>query len=83
MKGRIPLKMFRAQCLHFFEQWNRQQAEPLTHDNWPVFGKNWMKKWMTDYRVSLSKPNKRYSIRYDDRVERVREYLINIWRIRR
>lgn len=83
MKGRIPLKLFQTQCVHFFEQWNSQQAAPLPCDDWPVFGKNWMNGWMKEYRVSLAKPNKRFSIKYEDRVQRVREYILNIWRIRR
>ena len=38
---------------------------------------------MTEYGVSLRKPNKRFAIKQEDRIERILEYLKNIWRIRK
>ena len=39
--------------------------------------------WMREYGVSLKKPNKRYAIKQEDRIQRLAEYLKNIWRIRK
>ena len=38
---------------------------------------------MSEYEVSLRKPNKRFAIKQDDRIERILEYLKNVWRIRK
>ena len=39
--------------------------------------------WQKEYGVSLRKPNKRYSIKKEDLVERLQDYLKNVWSIRR
>ena len=38
---------------------------------------------MREYGVSLKHPNKRYQISNADRTERIEEFLMNIWRIRK
>ena len=38
---------------------------------------------MRDFNVSLRKPNKRYSIPFEDRKERIIEYIKNVWLIRK
>lgn len=37
---------------------------------------------MNEYRVSLKKPNKRYTISATDRKDRIIELLKNVWRVR-
>ena len=39
--------------------------------------------WMREYGVSLKKPNKRFAIKQEDRIQRLIEYLKNVWRIRK
>ena len=39
--------------------------------------------WMREYGVSFKKPNKRYAIKQEDRIQRLTEYLKNVWRIRK
>ena len=38
---------------------------------------------MTEYKVSLRKPNKRFQIKQSDREERVYEYIKNVWTVRK
>ena len=38
---------------------------------------------MSEYNVSLQKPNKRFAIGQNDRIVRITEYIMNIWRIRK
>ena len=38
---------------------------------------------MKEYNVSLRKPNKRFSIKSEDRIIRIKDYLQNIWTVRK
>ena len=38
---------------------------------------------MKDYNVSLRKPNKRFAIKNEDRIIRIKDYLQNIWTVRK
>ena len=38
---------------------------------------------MKEYNVSLRKPNKKYAIKKEDRIIRIKDYLKNIWTIRK
>ena len=46
-------------------------------------GDQWIKKWEEEYGVSLKMPNKRYSIKKEDLVERLQDFLKNMWHLRR
>ena len=41
----------------------------------------WIKEWEDEYRVSLRKPNKRFSIKKKDLVTRIEDYLQNVWTV--
>ena len=38
---------------------------------------------MKEYNVSLRKPNKKYAIKKEDRIIRIKDYLKNIWTVRK
>ena len=83
LKGRLPRLLFKSQATIFYDEWLSQQDQPVPESERPVFSNNWISGWMREHRVSLRKPNKRYQIKYDDRVERIQEYILNIWRVRK
>ena len=83
LKGRLPMKLFKAQCKIFYEEWLLQQKDEEKKNKKIQFSKNWIRWWMKEYGVSLRKPNKRFKIKQDDRVERIKEYIMNVWRIRK
>ena len=47
------------------------------------FSKHWIQNWMKEYNVSLRKPNKKYAIKKEDRIIRIKDYLKNIWMVRK
>ena len=83
LKARLPRTLFKSQCEVFYEEWLSQQKEPVPEEERPVFSNHWIRNWMLEYGVSLLKPNKRYQIPHSDRVERIEEFLLNIWRVRK
>ena len=46
-------------------------------------GNQWIKMWQKESGVSLRKPNNCYSIKKEDLVERLQDYLKNVWSTRR
>ena len=46
------------------------------------FGDEWVKQWEAEYGVSLCKPNKHYTLSYDNLCIRLKDYLKNIWTVR-
>ena len=38
--------------------------------------------WEKEYGISLPKPNKRYSIKKEDLIEQLHNYLKNVWSLR-
>ena len=59
LKARLPKSMFKAQAILLYNQWLAQQPEAPNADERIVFSNRWMNNSMTDYNVSLRKPNKR------------------------
>ena len=59
LKARLPKSMFKAQATLLYNQWLAQQPEASNADERIVFSNRWMNNSMTDYNVSLRKPNKR------------------------
>ena len=60
----------------------KQQSEPIPVDQQLKFSDPWLKSWCQEYGVSLKMPNKRFSITFEDRVQRIQEYLTNVLRVR-
>ena len=81
-KGRLPRKLFKVKAQEFYENWIKRQTEPVPMENRLKFSDPWIRSWMIEYQVSLKKPNKRFAIKQNDRIERILEFLKNIYRIR-
>ena len=83
LKGRLPIKMFRSKCQQVYDEWLKQQPEPVPEQDQLKFSKHWIQDWMKEYNVSLRKPNKKYAIKKEDRIIRIKDYLKNIWTVRK
>ena len=83
LKGRLPINMFITKANELYLNWLKQQPEPILEENKLKFTRQWIKGWMKEYQVSLKKPNKRFAIKKEDRIQRIEEYLKNIIRIRK
>ena len=83
LKGRLPKKMFRAKCEQVYTDWLEQQPEPIPEEEQLKFSDHWIQDWMQEYNVSLRKPNKRYAIKQEDRITRIKDYLQNVWTVRK
>ena len=84
LHARLPLSLFKAQANQFFEEWFAQQSEEVKAEQTTlVFSNRWLKGWMREFGVSLKTPNKRFQIKQADRVERICEYIKNIWMVRK
>ena len=59
------------------------QSEPVPEQDQLKFIKHWMQDWMKEYNVSLRKPNKKYVIKKEDRIIRIKDYLKNICTVRK
>lgn len=81
LKGRLPRRMFKLKANALYEEWLRDNPTPESERL--KFGNQWIKMWQNEYGISLRKPNKRYSIKKEDLVERLQDYLKNVWTIRR
>ena len=81
LKGRLPKKLFRLKAKQLYENWLEQNPTPVSERL--KFGNQWINMWEKEFGISLRKPNKRYSVKYEDRVERIQDYLKNIWYVRR
>ena len=63
-------------------RWLKQQPEPIPEEEQLKFSKHWIQDWIKEYNVSLRKPNKRFAIKNEDRIIRIKDYLQNIWTVR-
>ena len=61
MKGRIP--MFWSKCQQVYNEWLKQQPEPVPEQDQLNFNKHWIQDWKKEYNVSHRKPNKKYVIK--------------------
>ena len=68
LKGRLPIKIFKAKCIELYQLWLEKQDEEIHVDKQLKFYTFWVKDWMKEYNVSLLKPNKRFAISQEDRV---------------
>ena len=65
LKGCLPIEMFRSKCQQVYDEWLKQQPEPVSEQGQLKFSKPWIQDWMKEYNVSLRKPNKKYAIKKD------------------
>ena len=85
LKAWLPKKMFLLKCKELYTTWLGQQSDVVQAEHekrYVMFSKMWLKGWMRDYKVSLRHPNKRFNIKQGDRVERIEEYLKNVWMVK-
>ena len=81
LKARLPRSLFKAQAKFFYDNWWSQQSDEVKKQPPLVFSNKWIKRWMTEYKVSFRKPKKRFQIKQSDREERVYEYIKNVWTV--
>ena len=74
-------RLFKLKANALYEEWLRDNPTPESEKL--KFGNQWIKMWQKEYGVSLRKPNKRYSMKKEDLVERLQDCLRNVWSIRR
>ena len=82
LKGRLPRPLFINYAKDLYADWMSRQPNPVPESQMLKFSNPWIQSWMNEYGVSLKKPNKRYAISQSDRVQRLLEYLKNVYRIR-
>ena len=81
LKGRLPRRLFKLKANQLYEQWLEQN--PATENERLKFSNCWIKGLEKEYGMSLRKPNKRFSIKKTDLIERLQDYLKNVWTLRR
>ena len=75
----MPKRLFKLKEKELYAEWLiHNPAEP---ENQRRFGSQWIKEWEDEYGVSLRKPNKRFSIKKEDLVTRIEDYLQNVWTV--
>ena len=79
-RGRIPKSTFKMKAHQLNDAYCN--ANDIPSDAQLKFGNQWLKGQEEEYGVSLRKPNKRYSIKKEDLVERLEDYLKNVWSVR-
>ena len=67
--------MFRSKCRQVYDEWLKQQLEPVPVQDQLKFSKHWIQDWMKQYNVSLRKPNKKNTIKKEDRIIQIKGYL--------
>lgn len=83
LKARLPRSLLKAQAQFFYDEWLSQQPDEVKRQPKLIFSNKWIKGWMSEFNVSLRKPNKRFQIKQTDREERVFEYVKNVWTVRK
>ena len=81
LKGRLPRRLFKLKAQQLYGDWLVQKALP--DDQRLKFTNKWIKQWENEYSLSLKKPNKHFSIKKEDLLTRLQDYLQNIWTVRR
>ena len=58
------------------------EQNPVPENERVKFRNFWIKGWENEFGISLRKPYKRFSINKSDLIERLQDYLRNIWTLR-
>ena len=56
-----------AKAEALYNNWLKQQSVPVEEGKKLKFSDRWVADWMSEYNVSLQRPNKRFSIKQEDR----------------
>ena len=76
----MPKRLFKLKAKELYAEWLIHN--PTEPENQLRFGSQWIKEWENEYGASLRKPNKRFSIKREDLVTRIDNYLQNVWTVR-
>lgn len=74
LKAHLPIHLFRNQAQYLYDEWLSQQPGAINEAQRMKFSRTWIKTWMRDFNVSLTKPNQRYSLQYEDCEERIPKF---------
>ena len=72
LKAQLPKSLFLLKAKKFYEDWLQQHLDTPEEEKLQ-FSNQWVKDWELEYRVSLRKPNKWYSISKEDCIIRVQD----------
>ena len=62
LKARLLKSMFKEQCKIFYEQCLSHEEEEIPEEKRIGFSNKWIRSWMKEYNVSLTKPIKKFQI---------------------
>ena len=80
LKGRLPRKFLILKAQELYQEWLKQN--PVEESKTIQFSTRWVHSWMEDFGVSLRRSNKRYTISFEDRVQRLEEIVMIVLRVR-
>ena len=80
LKGRLPRCLFKLKVNQLDDEWLEQNSVP--ENERLTFSNCWIQGWDNEYGITLTKPNKRYSIKKKDLIKRLHDYFKNIWHLR-
>ena len=76
----MPKRLFKLKPKELYTEWLIHN--PIEPENQLRLGSQWIKEWEDEYGVLSRKPNKRFSIKKEDLVTRIEDYLQNVWTVR-
>ena len=80
----MPRKLLIAKAEELYKDYTDQLLPEIVPESEKLrFSNKWVKGWMIEYCVSLRKPNKRFAIKNEDRIERLSEYIKNLLWVRK
>ena len=79
LKGHLPHHLFKLKAQELYADWLVQN--PVPENEKLKFSTKWIKLWENEYGVSLKRPNKWYSIKREDLLIRLCDYLQNVWAV--
>ena len=79
LKRRLPRPLFKLKAQQLYGDWVVQNPTP--EDQRLKFTNKWIKQWENECGLSLKKTSKRFSIKKEDLLIRLKDYLQNIWTI--
>ena len=78
--GCFPKRLFKLKAKELYAKWLIHNPSEPKSQLW--FGSKWIKELEDKYGVLLRKPNKRFSIKKEDLVTRIEDFLQNLWTVR-
>ena len=82
-KARLPKHIFLIEAKKLYQKWLKKQEPEVPVENQLKFSDHWIYDWMAEYGISFQKPNKRFALKQEDRIQRIEEYIMNVLRVRK